>query len=292
MDRNDVIVGWDGTEGAHDALALAALLRPPEASVTATWIYEDHDPEIGRELLAAARFAAGPDVDWLETLARPGTLTASGLRAVVEDGESWLLTVGSSRHGPRGRVHTGGVGRRLLKSPPCAVALPPRGFAQHPRALRRIAVAFDGSHQLAAVAEGAALAEAHGVELHVSCVVPPMERWARNASDHLGYDWDAFGARRRERFQALLDEAVAGLPTPPGSAQLLEGRPLPELLASAAACADLLVLGPPGSGALERTIAGVTAGEVLSAACPVLVVGDRHAPGLDAPEVHGAPARA
>lgn len=274
MDRN-VVVGWDGTEGAHDALALAASLRPDEGSVTATWIYEDPDPEIARELLGAARLAVGRDADWLETLARPGSLAATGLRTVVEDGGAWMLAVGSSRHGPRGRVHTGGVGRRLLKAPPCAVALPPRGFAQHPHALRRIAVAFDGSHQLAAVAEGAALAEAHGVSLHLSCVVPPMERWARSASDHQGYDWNALAAKRHERFQSLLDEAVASLATPPGSAQLLEGRPLPDLLATAAAGADLMVLGPPGTGALERTIAGVTAGELLSAACPVLVVSDR-----------------
>jgi nucleotide-binding universal stress UspA family protein len=57
-----------------------------------------------------------------------------------------LIVVGSTHHGPLGRVLLGSVGERLLSGAPCAVAVAPRGYAARgQRRFGTIAIAFDGS---------------------------------------------------------------------------------------------------------------------------------------------------
>lgn len=285
-----IVVGWDATDAAHDALALAGMLRPADGTVTAACVYAEPQTaaqtarlgsapsdgvatlERAEAVLADAQTAVGADAAWLETVAVSGRSVAHELHMLADNRGASLLTVGSSRHGSPGRVHAGGIGRRLLKGPPCTLAFPPKDFRRHARAPRIVAVAFDGSHQLAAVDEGAELARALGGALRLLCVVPALSRSARVMSEDDGYDWNEVSSRHRARFRQLLDQAAAGLSELPSTAQLLQGRPMPELLAEAAEGVDLFVIGAPASGALQRVLAGVTAGAVVSAPCPVLVI--------------------
>jgi nucleotide-binding universal stress UspA family protein len=125
------------------------------------------------------------------------------------------------------------------------------------------------------VAEAAALARSLTAGLHLLCVVPPLASWARSAGEFTGYEWDATSTQYHDHFHQLLDQAIADLDDTPETARLVEDQPLSRTLAGAAQGLDLLVLGVPASGALRRIFAGDTAGAVLSATCPVLVIADQ-----------------
>ncbi len=283
-----IVVGWDGTEAARDALALAGMLRAPDGTVTAACVYAEPGPpgrpaaqelapdgvgtrDHAEELLAVAQAAVPADTAWLETVAIRGRSAADGLCALADDRSASLLAVGSSRYGPPGQVHAGATGRRLLVGPPCPLAFSPKDFGQPPEP-RIVAVAFDGHHQLAAVYEGAELAESLGAALRLVCVMPALPRWARVVSEDDGYDWSEVHSHRLTEFRELLDQAALGLAKPPAAALLLEGRPVPEMLSEVGEGVDLFVIGRPASGALQRVLAGVTAGAIPSAPCPVLVI--------------------
>jgi nucleotide-binding universal stress UspA family protein len=284
-----IIVGWDASEGARDALALAATLRAPDGTVIAACIYDDEasgspaaeDAERQPDDVATAERAhellaeAGPDAAWLGTVAVAAASATDGLGALVTQRDASLLVIGSSRHARPGRVHTGCVGRSVLRHPPCAVALPPKSFHHHARAPRRVGVAFDGSHQLSAVPEAAALASSLSAGLHLLCVVPPLATWARSAGEFAGYEWDVIASQYHDHFRQLLDQALADLDDAPATARLVEDQPLSKVLADEAHGLDLLVLGVPASGALRRIFAGDTTGAVLSATCPVLMIADQ-----------------
>jgi nucleotide-binding universal stress UspA family protein len=278
--HQDIIVGWDGSEGARDALALARLLHAGDGAITAAYVHSTPGsepcaglpaPEQASAILAEARAMAETDRQEIATEAVESIAAADGLIALAGAREASLLVLGSSRHGPEGRVHTGGVGRRLIGAPPCALALPPRGF--HKRAHRAdcVAVVFDGAHQLRAVTEAAALARSVGAGLRVFCVVPELARWARDAGDHAGYAWENVSRQHHDHYRDLLEQAVADLDPVPATARLVEGPFTPAALADTTRGVDLLVTGPPATGALERLVAGVAGGTVHSAQCPVLV---------------------
>jgi len=86
-----------------------------------------------------------------------------------------LVVVGSSHHGPVGRVLLGSVGERLLSGARCAVAIAPRGHAaRSSREIRLIAVAFDGSAEaFLALRAGHELATLTRAALHAVMVIEP-----------------------------------------------------------------------------------------------------------------------
>lgn len=276
----DIMVGWDGSEGARDALALARLLGAGDGAITAACVHSSPGSEPCADLpaleqatamLAEARALTETERGDITTEAVESAAAADGLSALAAAREAPLLVIGSSRHGPEGRVHTGGVGRRLIGAPPCALALPPRGFHKRSRRTACVAVVFDGAHQLAAVTEAAAVARSLGAGLRVFCIVPELARWARDASDHAGYAWENVARHHHDHYRHLLKQAVADLDPAPVTARLVEGVFTPAVLAETTRGVDLLVTGPPATGALERLVAGVTGGAVHSAQCPVLV---------------------
>src|SRR5689334_8923200 len=92
-----IVAGWDGSSGGRDALALADLLA--------------------RE--------SGADVASVHAWRAPVAALRQGVQAV----DASLLVLGSSRHGPLGRVFPGSVATRLLHHPPCPIALAPAGYS-------------------------------------------------------------------------------------------------------------------------------------------------------------------
>jgi nucleotide-binding universal stress UspA family protein len=133
-----VVIGIDGREGGPDAIALAKQIAP-EATFTlahvacgprAWWDREISEEEIPflrqTKLMAAEREAAGID-------ARIVCVTASsparGLHELARRLAADLIVVGSCSRGPLGRVLIGDDARASVAGAPCAVAVPPRGFA-------------------------------------------------------------------------------------------------------------------------------------------------------------------
>ena len=100
---------------------------------------------------------------------------ARGLHDTANCEHADLIVLGSSHHGPLGRVFPGSVAERLLNGAPCAVAVAPRGHAtRHPQPLGRILVAFDGSPEARLALQAAhALATRSGAALQVAMVIVP-----------------------------------------------------------------------------------------------------------------------
>ena len=140
---------------------------------------------------AAGTAAAGlPGAGQVDRRLEVSSWPARGLhdRAVAERAD--LIVVGSSHHGPVGRVLLGSVGERLLSGAPCAVAIAPRGHAaRDSHEVRRVAVAFDGSREAQlALRTGHELARMTEAGLHVLMVIEPPAAipWAVRSSARAG----------------------------------------------------------------------------------------------------------
>ena len=238
MYRN-VIVGYDGSEEAADALALAELLRDPEG-----------------------------------TLARAAEDEAGGLHRTVSESAGDLLVLGSSSRAKSGRTHTGPVGRRLLFGSPCTVAIAPKGFRHKAAGPRLVAVAFEAEDEaLRAVEEGVRIAQAFGADVRLLCLVPPVAPWALVAGTDAGYAREDVERHHRETFAHVLDHALATVPeSVRAEGRTVEGRPDAALAAAAREGADLLVMASPGVRPVPGVRPGATAAAIMRACpCPVLL---------------------
>jgi nucleotide-binding universal stress UspA family protein len=172
-----IVVAYDGTPHAGDAVALARLLaeatdgqlalahvhradRAPSPSQAPPSGRQEFLRSEGERLLSQADELLG-DTD-AERHAVASTTTATGLRTLAESEGAAVIVFGSAHDGPMGRVHPGSAARRLLQNARCAVAFAPSGFSE--RADTRLtpiaAVHDDDEHS--AVRTARTLAEAVG----------------------------------------------------------------------------------------------------------------------------------
>ena len=148
-----IIVGFNDSDGSHDALALADLLaQSTGAQLILTCVFLD-DP--------FPRFALAERSQAEETMARkvqevadevgaaaeafPSGSLAQGLRDAVEELDGDLVVVGSSARRGVGRILAGNVALQLLHGSSCAVAVAPAGLCKARPALQTIGIGFDGS---------------------------------------------------------------------------------------------------------------------------------------------------
>ena len=181
------------------------------------------------------------------------------MRAAAEQLDASLLVVGASHRGRFGRVLPGGVAERLLHTAPCALAVAPRNFSGSTNGIGRIGVAFvDTAEGREALAAAAAMAVLGGATLSICTVLDPPA-----ASD----------AERRASARAVVDRAVASVPTDVlAEVELLDGD-AGHALAAASAELDLLVCGSRGFGRLLGTLVGGVSGTLAhSCACPLIVL--------------------
>src|SRR5262245_43374328 len=143
-----IIVAFDGSERAQDALALALRLRAPDGVITLACTVADRpwhrsEPDSVAPMLAAGRaqIPAGIHVRLRTPVAAS---PARGLTELAEDEHADLVVVGSSRRSVSGRIWLERTAGRLLQGAPCAVAVPPAGLRESER-LRHVAIAYDGS---------------------------------------------------------------------------------------------------------------------------------------------------
>jgi nucleotide-binding universal stress UspA family protein len=297
-----VLVGYVPTEQGADARALGVDLAAAcdgdlllVSIVSAVWI-EHLGAQTGppvvhsgqRDRAASALSEAAGELSDVAGIGHvEGRLEASssparGLHDIAVSERAGLIVVGSSHHGPLGRVLLGSVGERLLSGAPCTVAVAPRGYAARaPRRLRTIAVAFDGSTEaLAALRAANDLAARTGAALQALMVIEPPAAIpghfvALPGLQPLG-EIERGEALERQELAArfALDSALHALvAAQPTEHQVLVGTdPAAAILDVAAAGVDLLVLGSRAYGPLRRTLLGsVSAAVVRHAPCPVLL---------------------
>jgi nucleotide-binding universal stress UspA family protein len=274
-----IVVGFDGSDGARDALHLGqALARAEDAElvVGAAISYaplpietEGYDRALAEhydELFGdVERELGGAEFE------RRELNDASPARALSElaDAESAdLIVIGSTHRGTLGRVYPGSVGERLLNGAPCAVAVAPRGFARRDHfGLGLVGVAYDGTPESElALTQAERLAGELGATLTLIAVVPDVpETPAR-----IGHTSAGYADVLRKHFRDVLDSAASAH----GAAETMldEGDPAVALAARGVEL-DLLVIGSRGYGPVRRVLLGGVSAEVMrTAPCPVIVV--------------------
>lgn len=269
----NVLVAVDGQPGGRDAIELAGQLTSPGTRVTLGHVYAwRHAPSIpgyddgeaaeitrARELLRAASDEAKLEADlrWIGAES-----PRRGLHELAAAMGADLLVVGSTRWGPIGRILIGDDTRAALAGAPCAVAVAPAGYADHPRGIRRIGVAYDGSPDSdRALAVARTLAGDHGAALAAMEVVwfPAYLFGRRHAVDS-------------DRIVDLVDAARDRVDALGGvEPEAAYGQPAEEL-ALWSASLDLLVVGSRGIGPIGRLMRTSTSRELTRRArCPLLV---------------------
>ena len=277
-----VIVGFDSSAQAMDALTLGRLLgslesrdiavahvvdrQPPFVAQTHQYAQERHE-KVSRVLEPA--FLAAADDERVQPMSMDAGSPARGLHELaLEQGKTGapVLVVGSTHRGPIGRVLVGSVGELLCSGAPCPVVVAPRGFAEQASAsFGDVVVGFDDSPEShAALHAGAALARAAGSALRVVGVV-------HHSILHSDRKHEA-----REALQARLDEAVSELGEGVDTS-VVEGDPADQL-AEAAKGAGLLVLGGRAYGPMHYVLAGSVSAKLMRCAPSPVMVLPRSAP--------------
>jgi nucleotide-binding universal stress UspA family protein len=283
VDRK-VLIGYDGSEGAGDALALGQILADALSAelgiVTIVGFPADllEQPELRGALLEAAKATAAEDQERLapleaETVIVDAESPGEGLHQVIERDLPLALVVGPARGGCPGRIALGDVGSSLLSGSGCAIAVAPSGYAsRRDRHLSTIAVGFDGSKQSWAAlhAAGSIAARRQASLLLLAVAPPPHYGYAAVLAVLSAREVEDAGRRGKEK---VLEEALETIP--PGitaESRILAGDP-PDALAKASEEVDLLMLGSRGYGPLRRTSLGGVSGALMrSASCPVLIL--------------------
>jgi nucleotide-binding universal stress UspA family protein len=277
-----IVVGYDGSEQANDALALgAALANATGARLLLAGAYGPDDvvrhealdarrADMRERLVAVAESLPRDASLQVQQRAVPGSSVAAALQALAEAEDPRALVLGSCHRGAVGRVMIGGVADRLLHGSPCPVVVAPRGLAERGTVeLNTVCVGFDGSSEgWAALQRASQLAAAAGARLRIALAVPALT----------GMPMPVFPPEvvkeRLEAAQIELDRArqsVSKRLEP--EARLLRGDPAQQLAGEARQGVDLLVVGSRGYGPLRRVLLGSVSGALMHAApCPVMVV--------------------
>lgn len=270
---SQVIVGVDGKANGRDAALLASKLVAPDGQLTLVHVYTAE-----RNNRDSVNFAELVRVDSLELLAEEQAATSvdaqveavgassvgAGLHHVAEERDADLLVVGSCSRGAVGRVLLGDDMHASLDGAPCAVAVAPHGYAEHPSPLATIGVAYDGSAESEAAL---ALAREVGEERHskiaaLSVVNIPTYSYGAMAA----IDWSEVTSDLERGARARLD-----------SLEGVQGRVVravtTEALAEFGEEVDLLVVGSRGYGPMRRMLFGSTSDYLArNVSCPLLVL--------------------
>lgn len=283
---SNVLLAYDGSPQAQDALRLAAALSAPGGKVTACCVHHMQtvsgaidltEPRPGREdAKRCARHAADllPNTLQADTLVLEAVDAAQALQDAVRSRKADLLVLGPSHRGRLGRVALGSVAMRALHDPPCPVAVA-RSGARHAEDTRRIAsiavgcdVLEDPGPELDLAVELAADLRA---TLHVVAVADTRVALAAELGGAIAYP-AVLKARRLAAEEGLAD-VLAGLPREISvTGEVREGGATEKLM-EVSSGVDLLVLGTHHYGPLSRLRGRSVSGALArQARCPLLAV--------------------
>jgi nucleotide-binding universal stress UspA family protein len=278
-----IIIGFDGSEPARDALALGVrLAREADADLLVANVYpleplltsvpaSPYQAQLLRDAehtLASARaaLADGPDADFL---AVPGASPARALHELAEQEHADLVVVGSCHRGRIGRALIGSNAQKLLQGSPCAVGVAPHGYRRTPRALASswddtaVGIAYDGSPE---AMEALQAARGTAGNLRVISVVD-----LGGLSYGYGYGYAEYLDNARELARVEIAEALASLAGRDAKTEIREGAPVTEISA-ASETLDVLFVGSRSYGPAKRVLLGSVSAQLIEqAACPVIV---------------------
>ena len=167
-----LIVGVDGSERSHDALALAVQLAEPGQRLVLAHVHpygelsdllsgEDYERlvrEVAESTLSAAQATLPPATERGMRLVSNRS-PAAGLHGLAGDVGAALIAVGSSHRSGLGRVFAGSVAESVLAGAPVPVAVAPRGLAGSEDSIRIVGCGF---RRLTRGPRGARLGRRHG----------------------------------------------------------------------------------------------------------------------------------
>ena len=267
-----VLVAYDGSEAARDALALGLRLLEPGGTIVLACVVEQRGWHLPGHIRAAELAVTDAEAMLIEARAsiaprvrvRVRTPVASsaarGLTELAERENAELIAIGSAHGGASSdRIGLARTAGRLLQGGPCAVAVAPPGVRETDP-FRHVGVAFDASPE-----SNAALAAAYAI---AGTARSAMTLYS--ALDPLDAQDDQARMAVSDRLDAAADAAPGDLN--PRTA-FLRGAPG---LAIADACdgvVDLLVCGSRGYGPMQRALLGSVSEELIARSRqPVLVV--------------------
>jgi len=281
-----IIVGYDGSDQAKDALALGKdLSETTGAELCVGGVFLSHpllrsgiDP-LDREAEQEFTEQLERGAESVEAAAQPvqSSSPARGLHELAEEIGADLIVVGSSKHGPFGQTILGNVGVALMHGSPCAVAIAPRGYADQPdRGVSAVVVGYDASPESRLALEAAheiARASAAPLKLVSVAEVPTI---VVGKSGGANYGWAALKEAVEEQVRAQLEEARAAVPDDVNvEAKLVSGNAAEALADAAKAPGSILVLGSRSYGPLHRVLVGSVSRQLAGSAPAPLIVHPR-----------------
>jgi nucleotide-binding universal stress UspA family protein len=133
-----VLVGFDGSAQAHNALVLAERLTAADGELVVCCVHRfdtvsarldpvepREDREAAEALAQEALRLVGERVK-VTPLLLAAASSAIGLQHAAEQRHAELIVLGSSHHGTLGRVLVGSVSEGVLHGAPCPVLIVPR----------------------------------------------------------------------------------------------------------------------------------------------------------------------
>ena len=280
-----IVVGTDESDGAVGALTWAAdeaERHGAELVAVLAWGYldqhratpdTDFDPEYDEAAAAAALDAIVERALGAERAASVTHRVVNDLapQALVDAGrDADLLVVGARGLGVVRGALVGSVSQHCLHHAPCAVAVI-REIAA-PASPARVVVGVDGS-ETARRALAWALEEGRARQAEVEVVNawhPPYV--GAYPYDPAALDLEVFEQGARDLVAEMLDgQDVTGLPAPPKVTVVSDTAA--QAVITAAAGADLIVIGSRGRGGFKGLLLGSVSQQVAHhAPCPVVVV--------------------
>lgn len=275
-----IIVGYDGSAQAEDALALGALISgASDAKLVVAGVFEFdpiwgirdpgfHEAEVdySRRIEQAAA-SVGAEAE--TTLA---TSAGRGLHDLAEELDADLIVIGSAHNGRLGQAMTGSVAMGLLHGSPCSVSIAPRGYAQGAkRRISEIAVGFDGSDEARmALDEAVDLARASGAPIKIIAVAqPPSVSYGKGGPAGTRALEEAIEETVRRQLAGAKEAVPDDVHVEP---VLAKGEPAATLAELASADGCVLMLGSRAYGPLRRVLLGsVSAALGRSVPCPLIV---------------------
>lgn len=274
-----ILIGYDGTAGGSDAIALATMLAEPEAEfllvdvIPPVGIFtmqprrlEDEEPPQSQGFfLEALRDLHGRKV---ETRTYIANSPAHVLTEIAADEDFDLVAIGPCYPGIVSRILLGSVGQGLMHGAGTPVAAAPRGWAEHHhRKVKEIAVAWDGSPEAhEALKHAEVLARRESARLRLLTVD------VRAATLPGVVGWEPLVPKSPD--EVLAEGVTAVAPDLEAEGRCLDGGSIPATIADYCDQGiDLVVVGSRGYGPLGRVLVGsVAAGLLHHVHCPVVVV--------------------
>jgi len=274
----NVLVGVDGRAGGRDAIALASHLIDRDGKLTLVHVHSggvrlthpitaglaQEEREAAGALLERERERAGAELPAAELLPVAAPSPGRGLHEQAEQLRADLLVVGSTSQGAFGRARLADHTRAALNGAPCAVAIAPLGYAEHPTPIAKIGVAYNGTPE-----SEAALEMARSLAAATRASIDALEVVTIPTASYGGLAGPALG----DTINVMIDEANGRMKALQG----VEGRAVyglaGEELAAFGGEVDLLIVGSRGYGPVKRLVLGSTSDFLeRHARCALLVL--------------------